>query len=211
MLQFLTLLSVVSGLFPVLAALLNYKHLDKVLKLATAFFLMNVLSDLLQVLTLVLRTKNNQPILHANIILSVLFLIGIYYYSFVFIRLKRFVLSTGLVAVLALIYCLIYINGIWDYPSSANTVLSLLTILFSIIYFVQLLNQQEFVHIERLGFFWINSGLLFYFSVNIFLFMLFKRMIANHLQEYYMIHNVTNIIANILFSVGMLCKPQKSA
>lgn len=171
---------------------------------------MNVLSDLLQVSTLAMGAKNNQPVLHLNIILSVLFFIAIYYYVLILPGLKKLVLITGSVAVLGLLYCLLFVNGIWDYPTWANTILSLLAILFSIIYFIQLLNRQEFVHIEKLGFFWINSGMLFYFSVNIFLFMLFQRIVANHQEEYYIILHLTNIITNILFSVGLLCKPQKS-
>jgi hypothetical protein len=210
MAYFLAMLSIVSGLFPVLVALFNYKYLDKVLKLAAAFFLMNVLSDLLQALTMLLGATNNQPIIHANIILSVLFFVAIYYSAFVSPGLKKLVLISGGVAVLAIIYCLIFINGIWAYPSTANTILSLLTISFSVAYFFQLLSRQEFIHIEKLGFFWINAGVLFYFSINIFLFMLFQRIIASHLEEYYMIHNVTNIIANVLFSIGLLCKPQKA-
>jgi len=85
-----------------------------------------------------------------------------------------------------------------------------LLICFSLAYFFQLLSRQEFVHIEKQGLFWINAGVLFYFSINIFLFMLFKRMITAHQEGYYMINNITNIIANILYSVGLLCKPQKT-
>src|SRR6202012_4750447 len=122
---------------------------------------------------------------HLNIVLSVLFSIAIYYYAFIARGLKKAVLISGGIAMLGLIYCLIFINDIWHYPSSANTILSLLSILFSVLYFIQLLNRQEFIHIEKLGFFWINSAFLFYFSVNIFLFMLFQLMIANHKEEYY--------------------------
>ena len=210
MTDFFRIASVISGILPVLAAFFYYRRFDKVLKLAAAFFLMNVLSDLLQVSTLAMGAKNNQPVLHLNIILSVLFFIAIYYYVLILPGLKKLVLITGSVAVLGLLYCLLFVNGIWDYPTWANTILSLLAILFSIIYFIQLLNRQEFVHIENLGFFWINSGMLFYFSVNIFLFMLFQRIVANHQEEYYIILHLTNIITNILFSVGLLCKPQKS-
>lgn len=210
MTDFFRIASVISGILPVLVAFFYYRRFDKVLKLAAAFFLMNVLSDLLQVSTLAMGAKNNQPVLHLNIILSVLFFIAIYYYVLILPGLKKLVLITGSVAVLGLLYCLLFVNGIWDYPTWANTILSLLAILFSIIYFIQLLNRQEFVHIEKLGFFWINSGMLFYFSVNIFLFMLFQRIVANHQEEYYIILHLTNIITNILFSVGLLCKPQKS-
>lgn len=171
---------------------------------------MNVLSDLLQAFTIFVGVKNNMPVIHLNIILSIVFFVAIYYYAFVTAVSKKLVLISGGVAILSLVYCLIFVNDIWHYPSTANTILSLLSILLSVLYFIQLLNRQEFIHIEKLGFFWINSGVLFYFSVNIFLFMLFQRMIANHKEEYYAIHTATNIITNILFTVGLFCKPQNS-
>jgi hypothetical protein len=39
----LNITSTVSGLFPVLAALYNYKYLDKILKIAALFFLVSSL------------------------------------------------------------------------------------------------------------------------------------------------------------------------
>jgi len=123
---------------------------------------------------------------------------------------KVIIILTG-VALLIVLFNLIFIESIWEFPSISNTVLSVLLIFFSLAYFYQLLNRQEFIHIEKQGLFWINAGVLFYFSINLFLFMLFKRIISAHLEEYYMIHNIVNIIANILYSVGLLCKPQKTA
>ncbi|HVW95661.1 MAG TPA: hypothetical protein VHA56_06815 [Mucilaginibacter sp.] len=211
MAYFLGILSAVSGIFPVAAALLNYRNLDRVLKIAAAFFIMNMASDLIQILSMMMGAVNNQPIIHINIILSILFTGAIYYYALVSTPLKRAVIVLVSISLLIVVYCLIFINNIWEYPSTSNTVLSLLVIVFSIVYFYQLLNRQEFIHIEKIGLFWINAGLLFYFSINIFLFMLFKRIIQVHLEEYYMIHNVTNTIANILFSIGLFCKPQKTS
>ena len=103
---------------------------------------------------------------------------------------------------------MIFIEGINDYPSLSNTVLSILVTCFSLLYFYQLLTRQEFVHIEKQGLFWINAGMLFYFAINIFLFMLFKRILSEHQESLYMINNITNTIANVLFTVGLLCKPQ---
>jgi len=73
-----------------------------------------------------------------------------------------------LVGVLVLIVSTIFFEGFMDYPSIANTVLSLIAIVFSLLYFYQLLNRQEFVHIEKQGLFWINAGVLLYFATNIF-------------------------------------------
>jgi hypothetical protein len=202
--------SVASGIFPVLAALYNYKHLDKVLKIAAAFFIISFLCDLIQLITVIIGVRNNVPIIHLFIVLSILFWGAIYYHAFFKPFLKKIIIILSATALLIVTINIIFIEGIWEYPSISNTVLSVLLIFFSLAYFYELLNRQEFIHIEKQGLFWINAGVIFYFSLNIFLFMLFNRIISVHQQDYYMIHNIVNIIANILFSVGLLCKPQKT-
>ena len=207
---YLTIFSVLSGVFPVLAAWYNYRHLDKILKLTALFFSVSFLLDVVQEITVFAGLRNNLPLIHIYILIGVLFYGAIYYHAFFKQALKKVILILVAIALLIVIFNVIFREGIWDYPSMSNTVLSVMLICFSLAYFYQLLNRQEFVHIEKLGFFWINAGVLFYFSLNIFLFMLLKRMIVNHQVGYYMIHNIVNIIANVLFSAGLLCKPQKT-
>ncbi len=202
--------SVASGVLPVLAALYNYKHLDKVLKIAAAFFIISFLSDLIEFITANMGVKNNVPVIHLFIIISILFFGAIYYHAFFRPFLKKIIVILSAIALLIVVINIIFIEGIWEYPSISNTVLSLLLIFFSLAYFFQLLNRQEFIHIEKQGLFWINAAVLFYFALNIFLFMLFRRIISVHQTDYYIIHNIVNIIANILFSVGLLCRPQKA-
>lgn len=206
--SFLNIFSIISGCLPVIAALYNYKNLDKVLRIAAAFFLVSFLVDLGLFLTMQLVERNNYPILRIFILVSMLFFTAIYYYAFIKTTLQKTIIILGLTAFLISIFNLFFVEGIWEYPSIANTILSVLLICFSLAYFYQLLNRQEFIHIEKQGLFWINAGVLFYYAINTFLFMLFKQLLNTHQEGYYMINNVTNIIANILFTVGLLCKPQ---
>jgi len=206
----LAILSTISGIFPVAAAVYNYKHLDKVLKIAALYFLVSVLSDLALQLMKNGGVKNNWPAIHIYIALSILLLGAMYYYAFFNLVLRKAIFVISALALLFIIANMIFIETLWDYPSIANTVLSVMVICFSLVYFYQLLTRQEFVHIEKQGLFWINAGMLFYFAINIFLFMLFKRILSEHQQGFYMINNITNIIANIIFTVGLLCKPQKA-
>jgi len=206
----LNISSSVSGIFPVVAALYNYRHLDKILKIAALFFLVSSLFDWVLEFTKMVA-NNNLPAIHLFIVISILFFAAIYYYAFFNPFLKKIVIILAVIALLIVIFNSVFIEGIWEYPSMSNTVLGVLLIFFSLAYFYQLLNRQEFIHIEKQGLFWINAGVLFYFSINIFLFMLLRKIIAAHQQEdYYMIHIITNIIANVLYSVGLLCKPQKT-
>ncbi|MEO6851901.1 MAG: hypothetical protein ABI203_00040, partial [Mucilaginibacter sp.] len=100
--------------------------------------------------------------------------------------------------------------NIWIYPSISNTVLCMLMIILSLTYFYQLLTRQEFVHIEKQGLFWVNAGVIFYFSINVFLFMLYSKINESVRSDFYMIQTGTAIIANLLYSVGLFCKPQKT-
>lgn len=207
----LAYLSIFSGIFPVIAALFNYRYLDKALKIAVVYFLASVLSDLLQQIFKYNGIYNNWPVIHIYIVVSILLLGAMYYSAFINPLLKKVIAVTTALVFVVFITNIIFVDGLLDYPSLSNTILSMVLICFSLIYFYQLLSLQEFVHIEKQGLFWINAGILIYFAINIFLFMLFKRMMKEHQEGFYIINNITNIIANILFTIGLLCKPQKKA
>lgn len=207
--QSLITASVVSGFLPVLAALYNYRNLDKVLKIAALYFLASVASDLVMQVMKNIGQPNNWPVIHVYIAVSMIMLGAMYYYAFFNLLFKKTIFWVSLLTFIAICINSVFIEGIWDYPSISNTILNIVMVCFSLVYFYQLLNLQEFVHIEKQGLFWINAGVLFYFSINIFLFMLFKQMLSEHLEGFYIINDITNIIANILFTIGLLCRPQK--
>ena len=203
--------TIISGVLPVLAAWYNYKNLDKTLKIVAAFLLVSSLFDWVLEIAELMKVLNNLPAIHIFIITSIVFYCVIYYYTFFNPLLKNAIIVLSSVALIGVIVNMIFFEGIWEYPSNSNTILSVMMIVFSLTYFYQLLNRQEFMHIEKIGLFWINAGVLLYFAINIFLFMLLKRIIQMHQQqEYYLIHIITNIIANLLYTGGLLCKPQKT-
>ena len=203
-------LSVISDIFPILAAIYNYKYLDSVLKIALGFFIVSLLSDVLQIAFFYLRIPTSNPIIHIYIILSILFFGAIYYHAFFSHLTKEIVVAFSALALFIVLFNMFLNEGIFEYPSVSNAVLSILLIAFSLMYFYQLLYRQEFIHIEKQAFFWINASVLLYYSVTIFLFMLYKKLSEDQIGQYYMINSITNIIANILFSIGLLCKPQKT-
>ncbi|HZY35843.1 MAG TPA: hypothetical protein VFE53_04300 [Mucilaginibacter sp.] len=204
----INVLSTISGFLPVLAALVNYKNLDKILKIAAVYCLVSVISDIALQMVVRVDLPNNYPVIHIYIAISILLLGAMYFYAFFNPMLKNTVLVTSSVVLAFAIADMIFMEGINDYPSLSNTVLSILITCFSLLYFYQLLTRQEFVHIEKQALFWINAGMLFYFAINIFVFMLFKRILSEHKVSLYVINNLSNIVANILFTVGLLCKPQ---
>lgn len=203
-------ISIVSAILPVAAALKNRAHLDAALKIAAGFFILSALFDILLILVMQLGLKNNTAILHLFVVISTCFFMRIYFLAFYSATLKWLTIFLGLITLVIVFINAIWIEGISAYPSISNTAESVFLIVLALLYFYQLLNRQEFIHIEKQAFFWINSGVLIYFSVNIFLFMLFSRIAADEIQHYWVIHSVSNLIANLLYAIGLLCKPQKT-
>ena len=206
----LAYVSIVSDILPLVAALYNYKQLDRVLKLFALFCLVSFSFDLLEMILSKLQVRNNFPLFHLYDLLAILFFTAIYYRAFFKPILKKIALVLGSIALVGVICNALLFENIWTYPSISNTILCMLMIILSLTYFYQLLTRQEFVHIEKQGLFWVNAGIIFYFSINIFLFMLYNKINENVRNDYYMILSVTSIIANLLYSVGLFCKPQKT-
>ncbi|MBB6129991.1 hypothetical protein HDF22_004128 [Mucilaginibacter lappiensis] len=203
----LAILSVISGVIPVIAAMFNYRQIDKKLKIFTAYLLVSFLFDVGFWLASHFGIQNDMPCVHLYLAISLVFFSIIYYCLFFNTILKRTTVALAVITLIALLYNSI---KIWTYPSISNTALSIFLIVLSLIYFYQLLNRQEYVYIEKQGWFWINAGVLFYSAVNIFIFMLFNQIPSELRPKLFMIHSSTNIIANLLYSTGLLCKPQKT-
>jgi len=203
------ILSVISGAIPVLAGLFNYRQMDSILKIVAAYFLVSFLFD--QGFWIALNTGNgslnDMPFVHLYLFVSLGFYSVIYYHLILNATLKKITLILAVVTLIAFLYNAL---KILSYPTISNTALSIFLIILSLLYFYQLLNRQEYVYIEKQGWFWINAGILFYSAVNIFLFMLFNQIPQELRPNIFVIHSVTNIIANILYSVGLFCKPQKT-
>jgi hypothetical protein len=199
--------SVISGIFPLIVAALYFRKFNKTLKIASAYFLIALLFDLALWISLnVLKVKNTMPILHSYVIVSIVLFGAMYFNIYIEDKLKK---TAIVVSSLAMLVTLYDARDFLAYPSLSITTLSLMLIVLSLIYFYKLLNPLTYIDIEKQALFWINAGVLFYSSVNIFLFMLLTQIPVDDQPNYYIINSLTNIIANILYSVALLCKPQK--
>lgn len=208
--ELLNNITVVSDFLPVAAALYNYRRLDRILRLMAIFCMLSVIPDSFGLIIsyLKLRHYNNLFLFHLFDMMAVIFFTLIYQQAFYKSVFKKMTLIFGITSLAAMIFNVIFIESIQSYPSVSNTILSILLIVLSLVYFYDMLSRQEFTYIEKQGMFWINSGVLFYYAITIFLFMLYKKMNAVDRTNYYMMQSVMNIIANLIYSVGLLCKPQ---
>lgn len=205
----LTNVTVISDFLPVFAAIYNYRRLNSTLRLMAVFCLLSIIPDLVGLITTYLNiVYNNLFLIHLFDMMAAAFFTLIYQRAFHKPIFKKMTLIFGSTGLAAMIFNVIFVESIWSYPSISNTILSLLLIILALVYFYELLSRQEFTYIEKQGMFWINSGVLFYYAITIFLFMLYKKINYADRLTYYMMQSVMNIIANLIFSIGLLCKPQ---
>lgn len=203
--------SMFSVMLPLGAACFNYKHLNDVLKIAALLCMVSALSDISAELIMKNGSVTNSPVYHIYIIISTVLFAILYYKAFTNPVLKKLTLFLSSVALLLIFSFTLFIQNIWQFPSISGTVRNVLLTLISLLFFYQLLSREDLVSIEKQGLFWINSAVLIYSAINIFLFMLFSRLTEEEQPIYYGINSVTNIVANLLFAIGLLCKPQKTA
>lgn len=204
----LNYISFATGLLPILAAAFNYKGLNSTLKLIAALLLIAFVVDFAAWIFFLgyIPIKNNQPFIHLSILVNLIFFTIIYSRFFYKTKLKQFTTVSGFLVLIIILFFSIK-EGIWQYPSWQNTALSIYMIILSLLYFHQIFNTQEFVHLEDQSLFWINSGVLIYFSFNLFLYMLLDKLFDP--DEALIIHRISNTISNLFYAIGLFCKPKK--
>lgn len=87
----------------------------------------------------------------------------------------------------------------------SNAVDGLVLIIVSILFFYKLLSELKVVNIHRLPVLWISFATLFYYSGNLFVFLAatYLETDPDYLRVFWILHNVLNIIKNILFAIGL--------
>jgi len=204
----LNYLSLFSGLFPVIAAIYRYKTLAPVLKPMAIFFFISAFVDTALSLMPRIGILNNWSLIHLFTVIMLFFFGRLYYKSFYISALKKITAGLCILALIAIVYG-VFSDGLMFFPSFANSFLSVVFTVLSLLYLYQLLNARELVHIEKQPMFWINSGVLIYFGINIFLFMLFDKFVKHSKDDVWIIHDLTNVVSNILYSIGFLCQNQR--
>jgi len=99
----------------------------------------------------------------------------------------------------------LYINGINSMDDLSLTIESIILMVYAILAFFRLIQNPVYENILATPLFWFNTGILTYFSGNLFLF-IFSNYIQSHFAKVspalWGIHSMLNITFYILISVG---------
>lgn len=117
--------------------------------------------------------------------------------------------TVDLILVLFFIFFLVNISffqGPFTFNSVSNVAASLVLIGFCLIYLYRLLNDLPIIHIQQLPMLWISFAVLTYYGGNFFLFLIKNYLTygdAGPHKLMWILHNLLNIIKNILFAVAL--------
>ncbi|HEY0742460.1 MAG TPA: hypothetical protein VGD40_13390 [Chryseosolibacter sp.] len=196
--------SIFSVAFPLILYLFRIKHLSRSGHKIGAIVIVSAVCDLIAHF---LFEAKMSTVLVFNAYFLIFFVLLAWFYSDVLqtTRGKRTV-QWGLgIYLLTYIVIAIFFQAFNEYQTLMWTLSGAICIIYSISYFISVFSAVR--PMNDFGLLWINSGILFYFSFNLFLFIMSSYVLTKLEPELSLIvwsfHNVNNIIKNILIGLGI--------
>ena len=131
-----------------------------------------------------------------------------FHYYFPLKSLQHLIRINSIVFLIIAIAEATYIGSLWKFNTISHTYSSITLVIYAILYFYELLNGEMEINCWLYPMFWLSSGVLIYFGVNLFYFMLNNYLLSH---EYHIasngknIHAAVNIFTNLIFSISFLC------
>lgn len=196
-----------SVLVPLLIGISINRRRDSYVKILIIGLLISAFTDSINLLFF---RRNHLPtaiLFHIYTVLEFCVLALLYKHLFHKERIKK---NINIVILLFFVFKILdisFFTSIQESDTLAMTLESVVMITFGILYFDQVLREMVIPNLEKHPVFWINSGILIYFSGSLFLF-LFSDFIFSFSGQisywsFWSIHSLLTIIKYTLFSIGL--------
>ena len=204
-------ISAVAILLPIMVSFFHYKHIVKELKTVSIFLCFVAVFEIICII-LANYSINNLPFLHLYTIFEFSFLGLVFYQVFAHPSFKKAIIVTIIAFAAFAIINAFFIQTIYEFNTIAHAVESFLLILLALLFFFKVFHESAVMHLGKYPMFWINSGILIYFSGSFFLFIFSNYILMQShdmLHAYRGIHSLLNILLNLFFAMGLWYSPQK--
>ncbi len=200
-----------SNLLPVLFFLMQKNASEKAKRVILYFCLFIIIHGIIYTLT---KYRAPEFALYFNhLFIPIEFFAISYYFHFSFGNMlhKRIVLVTGLLFYSCWLFYTLN-NPEEAFDSTVNGIESLIAISYSILYFYEQLRYPKTLFIYMQPSFWGVAGFFLFFTGSFFVFIYRQtsETVGNFLLQYVYIHAIFYMLRNILFSIGMVMKSEKS-
>jgi hypothetical protein len=161
--------------------------------------------------TLWLNVQPNMHIANMYVVLEMVILTFIYRDNLKDILSHKVIETTLLVFSIFAVWNMYNIQGFYEINSYSRTLESVLMIIFSLMYFYKIMQKLESDNLVKEPMFWLNAGVLLYFSANVFIFV-FSSFVSKYSKDLnviiWAIHAVFYAIFFIMLSTALWAVPQ---
>ena len=212
--EIIRLASNFSVVLPLLFYLTKIKYASRRIHIIGTLVLISGISDLIGYIFF--REREPTAILFNAYYALSFFLLSWFYYEVLFIKSRRVVVLIGLAVYLqSFVLVTIYVQGFFEYQTLMWLITGIIMIVYSIAYFTYSLSILPSITSLNYTPVWINTGVLIYFVLNLFLFILSNYVLTRLDPQMSLLiwsfHNVNNILKNVLFAIGISFYKKKIA
>lgn len=152
--------------------------------------------------------ENNMPLLHIFTVIEFLVLSTVYL-LFMYKRIiaRRIIAGLMMIFILGAILDAAYINGTSKFNSISHSLESFILVGYALFYYGITFKEMKPLIIWKDPMFWVSTGILVYFSLNMFFFLLFNLIQTDEMnpQNIAILHSVLNALSYFLYTKAFLC------
>jgi hypothetical protein len=200
----LRIASMLSVAFPLVSYLIKVRHASKAVHLIGILTVVSASCDLVG--GVYFAQGKSTVVLFNSFYIIQFFLLAWFYHEISPTTKGKLTVIGGLaVYVVAFLLVSAFLQSFFEYQTFVWTISGMIMIVFSASYVVYLFSEGTLM--ENHGSFWINGGVLYYFSFNLFLFVM-SSYVLNKLEPQismliWSFHNANNIVKNMLIGLGI--------
>jgi hypothetical protein len=201
-------------LLPLLLYLSRIKYASRQVHIIGVLLIVSGVCDLIG---MVLFSRNQSTVVLFNTYYALMFaLLTWFYYEALFVNSRRMMIWVGLaIYVQSFVLVTIYVQSFLEYQTLMWVIGAVILIIYSIAYFFHSLSTISASGYFGYSLIWINIGIMIYFCLNLFLFVMGNYVLTRLDPEtsamIWSSHNINNIIKNILFAIGISFYKRKVA
>jgi hypothetical protein len=202
--EIIRLASITSVVLPLISYLMKIKNTSRAIHKIGGLVLISAVCE--AAVLYLYNTGQSTIFLFNSYYIAVFLLLSWFYYGVFVLEIPRRVVVVGVVVYfISFILITLFVQSYSEYQTFMWTITGVITLVYSISYFLSVFSAQQ--PMENFGLLWINSGILFYFSFNLFLFVMSSYVLTQLAPELskliWSFHNVNNIVKNVLLAMGI--------
>ncbi|MFZ4796769.1 MAG: hypothetical protein ACOYMA_04700 [Bacteroidia bacterium] len=193
-----------SSIIPVIIGLFFYKKLNKSFKSLVWFLLFFVFMEYFAY-WLAKELGNNMPLSHIFTVIEFGMLISVFTTYFK-IQMKYYYILLFLIVFIGIIDAFV-LKKLTTFGGLTNLIASIFFTIAALYFYYNNINQTQNIDLYKQPMFWFSTSILIYFSINFYKYLRLSTELKLPINTYfidYIIHSITNTIANLLYAMAFL-------